>query len=429
MRMVIVGVGVGDLGVFGALLLVLIVNNFVLDCEALLEPTLHDPNNLSTDVYNMTYLPDSIPKSVSQNIERCRKSSTVCSLAHTQDQLFIGTGFQKCGTGTLAVLLRCINRVVTFPDAKEFHFFDKTLLYNAGITLDMLQKNDSLRKYVRDQYLLQWGPIPQQPLPWIPLEITPMYAVQEDIPYLMMEVLKEIRSKVKLFVIVRNPISRAYSGYFQAQKTRTPSMFGSYVEQELDILDKCYWDGIFVNPKVCPLPSENHAHLRKCVKTYGKGFPWFGRTTDYKLKKTDHDEHGVSYVLYEGLIRRGIYRDQLQNYLCAGWKAENILITTLSQLHTDPKGVLKMIRDNLIEGPSTVSNECFFESQHEQKGSKTQGAIDATVKKRLRNFYRPHNEAFIHLLHSHKFIVNINHVEAELGLTSTAADDNDHVNF
>eukprot|EP00056_Hartaetosiga_gracilis_P003268 m.61502 g.61502 ORF g.61502 m.61502 type:complete len:416 (+) comp11392_c0_seq1:85-1332(+) len=357
-----------------------------------------------------------IPPVVIKNNRQCQEDSRIsCSLASSQDQLIIGIGVQKAGTGSLYGLLKKIDRIKVLNYLKEFHYFDRSLLSVANVTAAQLRENEELRQYYRDQYLLHWGPIQDLPTrqPWIPTEITPSYASQEEVPYLMMELLKDFKDKVKLILMVRNPTKRAYSGFFlQAPPhTRTSMEFDYFIEEELKILDECYSKGLFVNPNTCPPPEVLHTDIKACVKEHGKrGMPWYEYHADHHLYFADTNEEGVKYVYYDGLIRRGIYVDQLQNYLCAGWKPENIMVASLTELKSQPDKFIKRLQTQLIDGPSNPLH--IPHAPHQ--GSRSEGEMSVATKKKLDNFFRPHNEAFIHLLHTHNFIVDIEAIENEL---------------
>ena len=116
---------------------------------------------------------------------------------------FVGIGAQRAGTTWIYQCLR-EHPEVFVPDKKELHFFSSN--YSKGV----------------EWYSSFFNPSPQHSVCG---EITPNYLNAHNVPDRMRQVLPE----VKIFAILRNPISRARSAYqlFYDQRYKGVSFFGA----------------------------------------------------------------------------------------------------------------------------------------------------------------------------------------------------------
>ena len=108
---------------------------------------------------------------------------------------FIIAGVQKAGTTALSAML-CSHPSISFSKKKEVHFFDNLKRYNLGISeyLHNFHEWDASRV---DASLPIYG------------ESTPYYLASRDACRRISETIPE----VKLVVLLREPVSRAYSEY------------------------------------------------------------------------------------------------------------------------------------------------------------------------------------------------------------------------
>ena len=90
--------------------------------------------------------------------------------------------------------------------------------------------------------------------------------------------------------------------------------------------DLDYWLGR------CRDPRSMYKALQSCANAHRSDVhePWFFRfTLDTSALAKDGIGRNAS-DMYEGVAMRGFYADQLLNYLCAGFRPEQILVVTNS---------------------------------------------------------------------------------------------------
>jgi len=103
---------------------------------------------------------------------------------------FIIAGAQKCGTTSIFEVLND-HMEVFLPESKEVHFFDKNESFDKGI--------DWYKKFFRKSKFEK-----------VIMDITPNYMNKEYVP----ERIKKLLPNVKLIFVLRNPVTRAYSNYW-----------------------------------------------------------------------------------------------------------------------------------------------------------------------------------------------------------------------
>ena len=242
------------------------------------------------------------------------------------------------------------------------------------------------------------------------------------VPQRMMDVLRKWKDRVRLVVILRDPVARAYSGLDQQDETATPEVFHDIVSKEIDVIKTCY-SVIFVNEERCHSAEEHYAALKQCVdERIDDGRPWFERFTaplgqEYRGQI---NRNGHSYWLHEGLLLRGIYVDQLKAFLCAGWDPEQIFITTTTFLHEKPLKLAKQLASFVDPDASVLppfkKRLRSGDQLHRGSAAGSKPQMLPETEKLLRDFFEGHNEALVHFLKQHNFLCNIEHIEKELGL-------------
>ena len=109
---------------------------------------------------------------------------------------FIIAGVQKGGTTALSALL-CTLKSITFSKKKELHFFDSTKKYDLG-----------LHEYIKHFPIHNSTATTSQRIP-IFGESTPFYIASR----VACERIVKIIPDIKIIILLREPISRAYSEY------------------------------------------------------------------------------------------------------------------------------------------------------------------------------------------------------------------------
>jgi hypothetical protein len=238
---------------------------------------------------------------------------------------FIIIGAQKGGTTALREFIIQHPQVV-LSKKMEVHFFDKQ--FAKGI------------KWYRNQF-------PKRPSPYHLIgEKTPYYMFHPAVP-------KRIFSfypKVKIIIILRNPVDRAYSHYQmnKSNKTERLSSFEEAIEAESN-----------------RLAGEE----KKLIDE-----PFY---------------HSPKYQSFS-YLKRGIYVDQIQRWLDY-FPREQILILTNEDLNKDPQGIMNTTFAFLGISPCELI-------QFEKFNARDYEPMDPATRQKLIKFFRPYNKQLQQLL-------------------------------
>eukprot|EP00055_Hartaetosiga_balthica_P003440 m.7777 g.7777 ORF g.7777 m.7777 type:complete len:370 (-) comp2916_c0_seq1:74-1183(-) len=325
----------------------------------------------------------------------CFLPDNKCTFAHEQKHILIGIGCQKCGSTSLFAALKGLDDLYLYKE-KELHYFDRH--FNASED----------EKTLFSEYFSAWKQFRREE-PWVPSELSPVYMVDKYVPYRMMHIFKRQWESVRFIAILRDPVERAYSGFFQSSVGMTYKQFPHQMRIDMEAVSKCYLDALFVNENNCLSPKEMYANAEKCRKEkIGDGNPWFDTPSELP----------ESMKLYESVLYRGIYVDQLRNYLCAGWKPEQFLIISTNEMKTNLQGVINRVVKhtgitNRLQG---YAGKRIENNKTPHVGSKTASkpAMPKDIEHELARFYTPYNEQLIHFLKKHNFNTKVIEMEIEL---------------
>lgn len=208
--------------------------------------------------------------------------------------IFIIAGVQKAGTTALAAYL-AQHPNISFADNKELHFFDKNKNYKKGIST----------------YLKHFHVIPSSILIG---EATPAYLPSRA----ACRRIAEHFPQAKLIVLLRNPLSRAYSEYqMKARRVALQEDFIAKVRYSVDEVYSCIkqhaedYDAI----KAClPVEIATHGRIGKLNKALRQAFEelddWnqvlqlcFSRynasSTDYSIDINGRSQLGVDGLAFQ----------------------------------------------------------------------------------------------------------------------------------
>jgi hypothetical protein len=246
---------------------------------------------------------------------------------------FMIIGAQKGGTTSLYYYLIQHPSIVTALQ-KEPHFFDTN--YQKNVFWYRSHFPTYLHKYYLEYVARKV---------FLTGEGSPDYLFHPHAPKRIAAILPD----VKLIVLLRNPVERAYSGYFhQVHMGREKLSFE---------------DAIFSE-------EERTREGKEIVAT----------CESYRSYNRDH----FSY------LARGIYVDQLQTWY-SFFPREQILILKSEDLYTQPASIYKQTLD-FLNVPILESKRLKKEGygQYNKTLEKT-SAMNPTLRKRLVEYYEPHN--------------------------------------
>ncbi|KAI6188468.1 Sulfotransfer-1 domain-containing protein [Aphelenchoides besseyi] len=266
-----------------------------------------------------------------------RSNQTVGSEKRQHFPVGIVIGVKKSGTRALLEFLK-INPRIAAPSA-EIHFFDKN--YDKGL------------EYYRKQ-------MPFTTDDQITIEKSPAYFVSKFVP----QRVYKMNPKIKLIVVVRNPITRAISDYTQTVTRRKRSLFPTNTFEEMS---RC-------------------GNNTKCVN--GINTSW-------------------------GAVRIGVYYKYLKNWL-RYFPISQFLFVDGERLIRSPASEIRQVErflglqpvvrdDDFIIDPikkfpcvrrvESKTPRCLGKSK-----GRTHPDVDPELIGRLQDFYRPENEKFFQLI-------------------------------
>ncbi|MDD1605891.1 MAG: sulfotransferase domain-containing protein [Methylococcaceae bacterium] len=252
--------------------------------------------------------------------------------------LIIGT--QKAGTTTLFDMLNCCPNFCGSSD-KETGFFTKDVFYNQG----------------NEWYLMQFEQCNSNA---IKFEATPEYLYYPDTP----KKIYSFNKRMKFIVVLREPAARCYSAW---------NMFRSFNENSAEHIYNQFTQ--YANPP-----------LREAISDllFTEHFPSFKQAVfdDIERYQSKSNDWEPSFV------RRGLYCEQIENYLQYFRLSEFLFLEQRELNHPDL--VLKKISNFLdieidttaIENP-VISNTGAYEAHDE--------SLDETMFM-LKSFYKPFND-------------------------------------
>jgi hypothetical protein len=162
--------------------------------------------------------------------------------------------------------------------------------------------------------------------------------------------IRETAPETRLIAILREPVSRAHSNYWDRVVAKTETL-GTF-EEAIDAEDA----------RLTGVTSE-----------------WLEEPANYSF---DHDHHTY--------LARGHYAEQLRNYY-DHFPREQLLVLPLEALKVDPAGAFRRIEDHLGLDHHTVE----LSARNTREGNP---AILPETRERLSAYYAPHNRALTELL-------------------------------
>ncbi len=241
---------------------------------------------------------------------------------------FLIIGASKCGTTSLHNYLNQHPKVEQ-GIWKEIHFFDQYPNYAKGLN------------WYRTHF-----PVRTDPDAFCLGEATPAYLFNPAVP----ERVADAMPKVKLIVLVRNPIDRAYSHYHHTRRGGNENLpFENAIEAESD------------------------------------------RISD-ELKKLESNPtyYDLTYAQYSYLAR-GRYMEQIERWL-QYFPREQMIVIQSQALFSDPDAFCNRIFEFLDLEPYSLDVGRAYNS------GEYRNQIAPDTRSRLRAYFRPHNEALAEFL-------------------------------
>lgn len=258
---------------------------------------------------------------------------------------FIIIGAQRGGTTSLYYYL-VEYAAVASAQHKEVHFFDDH--FQQGMRWYRAQFPTVTQKYLTEQLGKRR---------FLTGESSPYYLFDPRIP----ERTRAALPDVKLIVLLRNPVDRAYSHHWLST-------------------------------------HEGHEQLR-----FEKAILCEEERLRGEQEKMLADAHYESYNhRHYAYLARGVYVDQLRNWL-QFFSREQFLILKSEDLYQNPVAITKQTLEFLGLPPSVLKTEKEFKQYREPlprgyKNSEKPPMMDAELRKDLAAYFKPHNQRLYELL-------------------------------
>lgn len=268
---------------------------------------------------------------------------------------FMIIGGQKCGTSSLFDYLNFHPNIIG-SKSKETNYFAFDELYNKGIsTYNTFFPKDGNQK----NSLLFEASVSYMYFPYIPRR------------------LYKYNSNLKLIILLRNPIDRAYSAW---------NMFRLFHHTE----DKSKWyaNENIINSYFCRLNSKYSKSAISILKRHN--FPSFEHSVLQEISLIE--KQGIQFI-EPGFISKGIYHIQLTNLL-KFFSKSNIYILDTSCLKDNTEDELNKIL-KFLNLPDCDWSSYRFE--HSLKGQ-YDSFLNTTTRPLLNNFFSEHNKLLYKIL-------------------------------
>lgn len=260
-------------------------------------------------------------------------------------------GAQKAGTTTLFDMLDSIPGFCG-GNGKEVNFFTKDVNYQKGAEWYFGQFGDCDRKAIK-------------------FEATPEYLYYPDVP----QKIASFNKATKFIVLLREPSARCYSAWNMFRSFNADTKLANHIYETFTQ---------YANP---PVRNEVKDLL------FTENFPTFEQAVLDDIKRC----HTKSDVLEPSFVRRGLYSEQIENYL-QYFSLSSFLFIEQSELN-QPNLALKKISTfldveinvTLIKAP-VVSNIGMYEKN---------GLGVDEIMPTLKAFYKPYNEKLFNQIGIH----------------------------
>ena len=237
-------------------------------------------------------------------------------------------------------------------------------------------------------------------------EATSNYLYHPEIPRMA----KGLFPTTKLILLLRDPVSRAYSGFFQhfhAQGNRT---FDEMISHEIRVIRRC--------EELLPAGLHSTVHMfSECI------YPLFATEVLEKTLSPDgpkttrqrvgHRPNSVAcnpaFVRWYAHVSRGLYYFQLLQWLEHYPKEQILVLKSEDYFLNNADGIRKIVEfvgGDDLDADVTGTNGATGEDSIIDRGalvgtnSKSQGKISDKAKKRLEEVYKPYNAMLYKLLDS-----------------------------
>ena len=186
----------------------------------------------------------------------------------------------------------------------------------------------------------------------------------------------DFNPKMKLIILLRNPVHRAYSAYQhylrQYENYGKNTKLSKILEEKIKILPEFQLESFLA------LINQDT-------------FPTFEEMVQAEIKQIE--TQGINLYDYPDIVKRGFYALQIKEYL-KFFALDNIFIIQSEKFKSNQKVYLDKIVD-FLEIPDFNWSKLKFKNKHLGKYQK---AIDPSIELKLKDYYRPYNQNLFQLI-------------------------------
>lgn len=264
--------------------------------------------------------------------------------------LFI-IGSQKCGTTTLFDNLELHPNV--YGGRKEKNFFSHKYLYEKGFVwyYTLFQTKKIFFRWFSNNYYM---------------DASPSYLPSK-------EVAKKIHAynpEAKFIIMMRNPVDRAFSAWNMYKQMNLLSL------DEKENLIKNHIEGLNQNRK------EKFINMINL-----ESFPTFEAMVEEELSDIINNKEP-----YPGIIKRGIYYEQIANYLTL-FNPQQFFYICSEEFKERKFDTLKKLFFFLELNPNLPEEK--LKDKHKRE---YQNKMSSEIREKLKEFYKPHNQKLYTLI-------------------------------
>eukprot|EP00899_Mesostigma_viride_P009808 jgi/Mesvir1/18829/Mv11430-RA.1 len=369
--------------------------------------------------------------------------------------MLIGVGAANSGTSALATYIRSLSWILT-ADKKSTGYFDRVAATTAIQSLADMRDADATT-LVRN-YLNFWPHL--RPLTSgvtcaslscsmratkpnsVAFEFSGDYMVDRRSAWALRSLLAtQPKGSIKLLMLLRNPVDRAYAQYFQDGHKMIRD-FTPTIKEEVDVLEACYEKAHMSLREKCKPGSLQHTSFQSCARSFVAKHienqnPWFQWLEEKQAAATYAASVAAAKAAgkkkappppecdaacearlrkYQGLVLKSMYLDQIRNFICAGFPADDIIVVTHGELLAEPKNVLHRIADHMGLPLKFVSPKLEKDVEsgaiHGMMHT-TQGSVPKEAREFLNRYFEVHNRNLLRLLMSRNFNINGHYLAKE----------------
>ncbi|MEW5989208.1 MAG: sulfotransferase domain-containing protein, partial [Chloroflexota bacterium] len=273
----------------------------------------------------MKVYPPSVNTPTMNSVSHSRLADLLAAVGRRLKPTFLIVGAQKSGT---SALFRYLARhpCVAAPAEKELHFFDQEANYRQGPLWYHLH-------------------FPQRTGPAVTFEATPYYLAYPQAA----ERIHHYDPSLKLIVLLRNPIERAYSAWNMVYRLLTEHHVDELLRRIQTTADPNLARLARLLAQVNPEDQAGLTHLYQ-----SQAFLSFAEAVHQEISRLQADERRP----YPDFVQRGLYFQQLQPYR-AYFPPQQLLILESRQLKEEPTATLHRVTHFLELPPHNWEQEDY----------------------------------------------------------------------